>query len=238
MLPDALARRARRGAAPLVTHYDLATGARTELSAITFANWVDKTTNLLESLDVDPGTTIALPVLDERPGHWMGLIWPIAAWQRGCQVLVAPRTEVGEAALVVIGPGSSAPVAGLPTIACSLHPLGLSLRGLPPGVDDFTQLALAEPDACQSVQPDAQAIAWTDADRRLTHAEIAAIPPDARRVLVRPSDPWTTFANALAAPLLGGGSTVLVEGPADENELGRLAATERAVIPGATGSLL
>ncbi|MBK9156560.1 MAG: hypothetical protein IPM11_00175 [Micropruina sp.] len=227
----------RRGSAPLVTHYDLATGARTELSAITFANWVDKTTNLLESLDVDPGTTIALPVLDERPGHWMGLIWPIAAWQRGCQVLVAPRTEVGEAALVVIGPGSSAPVAGLPTIACSLHPLGLSLRGLPPGVDDFTQLALAEPDACQSVQPDPRALAWSDADRRLTTRRSPLHPRSLAGACASVGPVDDLSLPPLAGPLLGGGSTVLVEGPADADELraDRRLRTGRA--PGAAGSL-
>ena len=50
----ALTDRARRdGARPLVTDCDLATGARTELSGRTGANWVDKTYHLLVELEVD-----------------------------------------------------------------------------------------------------------------------------------------------------------------------------------------
>ena len=47
----ALQRRARTsGGEPLLTHYDLDTGGRTELSVAPFANWVAKTANLIEDL--------------------------------------------------------------------------------------------------------------------------------------------------------------------------------------------
>ena len=36
-----------RGSEPLITYYDLVSGERTELSGVSFANWVDKTSNLL-----------------------------------------------------------------------------------------------------------------------------------------------------------------------------------------------
>ena len=50
----ALQRRARtEGAEPLLTHYDLAGGGRTELSVATFANWVNKTANLIEDVGAD-----------------------------------------------------------------------------------------------------------------------------------------------------------------------------------------
>ena len=49
----ALADRARRsGAGAFLTWYRPETGARTELSVKTFANWVDKTANLLDTLGV------------------------------------------------------------------------------------------------------------------------------------------------------------------------------------------
>ena len=48
LIAELLARRVRSdGAAPLVTYYGTASGARTELSATTLANWVAKTSNLL-----------------------------------------------------------------------------------------------------------------------------------------------------------------------------------------------
>ena len=45
-----------QGASPLFTYYDPGGGERIELSGVSFANWVDKTSNLLvEELDVQPG---------------------------------------------------------------------------------------------------------------------------------------------------------------------------------------
>ncbi len=69
----ALADRARRaGAGALLTWYRPETGARTELSVKTFANWVDKTANLLDTLGVTglvsaPAARRAPRALDE-PG--------------------------------------------------------------------------------------------------------------------------------------------------------------------------
>ena len=58
---DLLAAALRRdAAAPLVTHYDDATGERVELSGATLANWVAKTANLLQDeFDVGPGSVVA-----------------------------------------------------------------------------------------------------------------------------------------------------------------------------------
>ncbi|MBK3590271.1 TIGR03089 family protein, partial [Streptomyces sp. MBT57] len=54
-------------ARPLVTFYDDATGERVELSVATFANWVAKTANLLQSdLAAEPGDRLALLL----PAHW------------------------------------------------------------------------------------------------------------------------------------------------------------------------
>jgi hypothetical protein len=44
---------------------------------------------------------------------------------------------------------------------------------------------------------------------------------------VRPTTAWETLAAAVLAPLLGGGSSVVVEGPVDDDALARLAAAER-----------
>ncbi len=67
----ALQRRARSsGAEPLLTHYDLAGGGRTELSVATFANWVNKTANLIE--DVGADATAALAAEAEAVQDWLG----------------------------------------------------------------------------------------------------------------------------------------------------------------------
>ncbi len=221
----ALQRRARTaGAEPLLTHYDLGSGARTELSVATFANWIAKTANLIEDVGADAGQ-VALPLAASRPGHWMTLIWPPAAWQRECTVSV----DVAGADLVVIGPDD--PVAVLPgaTFACSLHPLGLGLRDLPAGVLDFSTEALAQPDQAGTLPSGPNAPAWIDGGTVLSHAQVADVTPVAGRVLVRPGDPLGTLRAAIIAPLLGGGSVVLVEGEADDARLAAIRRSERCV---------
>lgn len=221
----ALQRRARRaGAEPLLTHYDLGTGGRTELSVATFANWVAKTANLIEDAGADAGQ-LGVPLASTRPGHWMTLIWPLAGWQRECTV--SPDAEGAD--LVVIGPDD--PVAVLPgaTFACSLHPLGLGLRDLPSGVLDFSTEALAQPDQAGTLPSGPHAPAWIENGTVLSHAEVADVAPVAERVLVRPGTALGTLRGALIAPLLGGGSAVLVEGGADDARLAAIRRSERCV---------
>ena len=219
-----LAQQARRlGGSALLTHYRPSHGERTELSWSSFANWADKTANLLDELGVDDSSTVALPVLAEAPAHWMSLVWPFALWQRGLTARVVPRDEAGGSDLVVLGPDAPAPV-GLETLACSLHPWGLALSGLPAGVTDFSSEALAQPDAHADSPVDPGGAAWTDATRTVTFAELLALTPSSERVASRPATAWEATA-LLTRAILGGGSLVLVDGPGD---LDRLAADERA----------
>lgn len=224
-LVQALTQRCQRnGAAPLLTWYEPSTGARTELSGRTFANWVDKTVNLLAELE--PSGPIAGEITLHHPGHWMSLIWPMAAWQFGAGYLAGPAT--GESDLVIVGPESPTARPGVTTLACSLHPLGLGLPGLPPGVIDFSTEALAQPDAHFSNPVSAEATAWLGSGNSRSHAETGAVQPSAARRLVRPGDGWETFAAALAAPLLGGGSSVIVTGPASPAQLEQIGGSEHA----------
>lgn len=225
-LIDVLALRVRsQGSRPLLTYYNPAAGERTEFSGTSFANWVDKTANLLATLGVD-GSLVAGPVAPAHPGHWVSLIWPLACWQHGSAWAAVAPPPAG-AALAVIGPEE--PRALLPgaTLACSLHPLGLPLAGLPAGVADYTTEVLAEPDAHWATPVLPAAPAWLDAGRELSHADLLAVEPITGRVLVRPSDPWRTLADAVLRPLLGGGSAVVVAGAVDDARLERIAASER-----------
>jgi uncharacterized protein (TIGR03089 family) len=221
----ALTERARRGGSePLLTWYRPETGGRTELSVRTFANWVDKTANLLDSLGIEG--RVAGPVSLAYPGHWMSMVWPLATWQHGGGYLAGDPDA--ETELVVVGPADPLPHPGVITIACSLHPLGLGLRGLPDGVLDYSGEALAEPDAHGAVPVDGAAPAWLETGTEVTHTATGDVEPRGRRVLVRPAGAWETLVAAVLAPVLGGGSAVVVEGPVEADALARIAAAERA----------
>lgn len=86
-------------ARPLVTFYDDATGERVELSVATFANWVAKTANLLQSdLAAEPGDRLALLL----PAHWQSAVWLLACSSVG--VVADVQGDPAAADLVVSGP--------------------------------------------------------------------------------------------------------------------------------------
>jgi uncharacterized protein (TIGR03089 family) len=224
-LVAALGRRARRdGGRPLITYYDLGSGARTELSGRTFANWVDKTYHLLVELDVQPGDEVALPIAVTHPGHWVTLVLIAGAWQAGA--VVVPGTSEG-AAVTAVGPEDvHADEAGA-VLACSLHPLGFGFtEPLPTGVIDFSIDVRSQPDAHAEESVPESAPAWRDGTAILSHADLAAASPVSERVLVRPTTPLATLRAGYVAPLLGGGSAVIVLGD-DEEAISRIVAEER-----------
>lgn len=206
------------GGAPLLTHYGPA-GERTELSVASFANWVAKTVNLLDDVGLVEGDVVALPVVAERPAHWMALVWPFALWQAG----LAARPEAPDADLVVLGPDDPRPVAPT-TLACSLDPWGRALADLPDGVGDYSSEALAQPDAARSAPASLDSIAWADAGRDLTVGEVAALEPITDRILAAPATAWEAVS-LLARAILGGGSVVFTESGGDP---ARTASSEKA----------
>lgn len=219
-------RQATQAAQPLLTCYDLADGSRVEFSARTFANWVDKTAGLMGSLGFDTEPDVGLPLLLTHPGHWVGLVWSLATWQLGGTVTAQPRDDLDRVDLAVVGPEQPNPVPGVETVACSLHPLGAGLAQRSAGVTDYAEV-LSQPDVhWREGLPGT----WLD-DGHTRHAEasLQAVEPRDARLLVRPAgDPWTDLATMLVAPLLGGGSTVVVRGRGDEQRLAAIAASERA----------
>jgi hypothetical protein len=73
--------------------------------------------------------------------------------------------------------------------------------------------------------PESEA-AWRDDDGELDFAQLAAVPPVAERVLVRPTTARETLLAAYVGPLLGGGSAVVVVGD-DADAIARIATQER-----------
>jgi uncharacterized protein (TIGR03089 family) len=220
-----------RGASPLLTYYDLTTGERTELSGVSVANWVDKTSNLLvDEFDAGSGDAVELGLAERNPGHWVTLVWQLACWQVGAMVTLGRRSSAN---VVVVGPAE--PIADSPgttVLMCSLHPLGLPLPEPPPaGVLDYALEVRTQPDQHAAIPQSGLAPAWHDPARQLTQADLVTGAAMDRRRLIRPSDPWTTTREGLLAPLLGGGSSVFVASPAGPEQLIHIAEQEHADLP-------
>jgi len=226
LVTERLRRRTRtHGADPLVTYYGLDSGERTELSTTTFANWVDKTSNLLvDELMLVPDDRVELALAERHPGHWVTLVWAAACWQVG---LTVTHRRSG-AQLVVCGPDWSAYADAPDLVACSLHPLGLGFREPPPApIVDYTLEVRGQPDGYAASPLSGLAPAWEDPDRGLTQAELlVGLEGPAERRLVAAGEPWTTLREALLRPLVTGGSAVVVAGD-DPDALPGICAQER-----------
>ncbi|WBQ03996.1 TIGR03089 family protein [Kribbella sp. CA-293567] len=198
-LPELFGAAVRRdGANPLLTYYDDVTGERIELSAVTTANWVAKTANLLvDEYDLEAGETVAIGL----PPHWLGVVWALSAWSAGAEV------TTGEGTVAITGPDFA--VRGTrETIASALLPLGGRFREpLPAGVHDYGAEVYNHPDLFVPFDPpQADAPAYDGK----THAElIAAAAPISDRVLTTTSLVVPAGIGTLIGVIAGGGSIVL-----------------------------
>lgn len=232
LVADLLRSRVREaGADPLVTYYDVDRGERVELSAVTFANWVAKAANLLSfDISVAAGDAVALPLARTSPGHWMTAVWEVAIWQVGAYVDLA-FDPAEHPDVLVCGPDWRGYAdTAVDVLACSLHPFATGLGpGLSAWVTDVDLAVRAQPDNYVSMPVDPTALAWVDADRRLTQFELVAGPAEPERRLIVPGEAWTTVRAGLIAALGSGGSVVVVVGgtPRDQAEIG---SAERVVV--------
>ncbi len=226
LLAERLRRRVRAdGSAPLLTFYDLDSGARTELSATSFSNWVDKTSNLLvDEVAVDEGDVISMPLAVEAPGHWLTAVWQLACWQVG---LVVDVSSPPLPAAVVTGRQWQGHAAR-EVFACALHPLGFGFgEPLPNGVRDYAVEVRSHADQFFGPSPEAAATAWVDAERSLSQADLISAQGSPARRLVRAGEPWATCRDSVVTALVTGGSAVVVVG-GDRDQITRIADSERA----------
>ncbi|MEV0218586.1 TIGR03089 family protein [Streptomyces sp. NPDC050704] len=205
-------------ARPLLTFYDDATGERVELSVATFANWVAKTANLIQSeLAAEPGERIALLL----PAHWQTAVWLLACSSVG--VVADVGGDAGAADHVVAGPGQFD--AGLACsgerIALSLAPLGRRFPQPPAGYADYAVEVPSQGDLFRPYAPvDPEGAALVVAGAELTGAEVVErargdapgldlTGPGSRILSALPYDTWEGLSAGLYAPLAVGGSVVL-----------------------------
>ncbi len=228
LVADRLRRRVRTaGAEPLITYYEVETGVRTELSAVTFGNWVDKTCNLVaDELLLAPGDVVELAAATTHPGHWVTACWQLACWQLGLTVSVGSGLP---SKVIVTGPEwGGHRDAQVEVLACSMHPLGLGLAPPPDApVLDFALEVRGQPDGFAPPPQSGLRLAWADAERQLTQAELIEPQGPTARRLVRASDPWATCRDGVLTAIVTGGSVVVVVG-GDEAQRAKIAADERA----------
>lgn len=214
---DGLLRGIADPAQPFLTYYDSASSERIELSAITTANWVAKTSNfLVDGLDVEHGTRIRI----DLPTHWESFVWILSAWNVGA-VLVDSGADIA-----VVGPSREADEKV--RVALSLKPLGMRFDNPPEGFIDYNAEVLGHGDQFQSFDPptdDSPALDLGGLVR--SHAEAYdAVEPHTGRVLLEPG-PLARDAKALIAAGKGNGSLV-VAANATSVQRDRIAADERA----------
>ncbi|MFJ5265851.1 TIGR03089 family protein [Streptomyces sp. NPDC088387] len=207
-------------ARPLVTFYDDATGERVELSVATFANWVAKTSNLLQDgLSAEPGDRVALLL----PAHWQTAVWLLACASVG--VVADVGGDPSKADFVVTGPDSveAGRACRGERYALSLAPLGRRfIPGPPEGYADyavdvpshgdrFVPYAVVDAEAASLVVAGAE-FSGADVVRRAVAdaGSLGLTGPGARLLSGLSYDTWEGLSAGLFSPLASGGSVVLV----------------------------
>ncbi|NYS19962.1 TIGR03089 family protein [Streptomyces sp. SJ1-7] len=204
-------------ARPLVTFYDDATGERVELSVATFANWVAKTANLLQSdLAAAPGDRLALLL----PAHWQSAVWLLACSSAG--VVADVQGDPAAADLVVSGPDTleRARACRGERVALALRPLGGRFPQPPAGFADYAVEVPSQGDRFTPYAPvDPEAPALTVGGVELSgtqlvskareDAEALGLAPGSRLLTGHTYDTWEGLSTGLFAPLASGGSVVL-----------------------------
>ncbi|MGH8892329.1 MAG: TIGR03089 family protein [Actinomycetes bacterium] len=209
LLADAVRRDPSR---PLLTFYDDATGERTELSVLTFANWVAKTANLLrDDLDAQPGerATIAFPV------HWQAAVWVQACWEVGMVV----DLTAGEAAAVAVVTHEAAAADADAVVSLGLGPMGLPRPGGSPSYRtalDYDREVPGHGDRFDPTPGAAVAAGLVVADGALGAADLVAaatvassLEPGGRLLVTDPIRDLDTVLGTVLVPLASSVTAVL-----------------------------
>lgn len=216
---DQLLRLAPDPSQPLLTYYDLSTGERVELSTVTTANWVAKTSNfLVDDLDATPGTRLRIGL----PSHWLRTVWILSAWNIGAAIVDADGD---------IGLSGPELVADEPVrVAASLRPLGGRFLTPPLGFLDLGTEVPGHGDHFVALdRPEPSTLALDLDGIRRTHSEMLDDQtPDRTRRVVAPGT-VARDAGLIASACLGGGSLVIVAS-ATPDEIARVATQEAGVL--------
>jgi uncharacterized protein (TIGR03089 family) len=218
-------------AQPFVTYYGDGSHDRAELSARSLANWVAKTYFLLtDELGLGRGNTAYI----DLPAHWISVAPLLGCWTAGLEVVTDPtRADVGfvDAKRAL----SAVEIPDVFVIAPDSAAIGLKPERVPPGMADYVAAVRLQADSWAAVRPPA-----ADTDPALdsqTRAELVAVAvdraqqlglnPGARLITGRDWHGPRDWVDLVVAPLVVGGSIVLVHNGSD---LERRRLQERATV--------
>ncbi len=252
-MPDVVTALLRRGdlTRPVLTWQDVASGARVELSLATLDNWVAKTGGLLQDgLGIAAGDRVRLSL----PTHWLAVTWALGCWAVGAVVEPADLADGPTPALEVFGE-DRAPRTSAPGVVVGLAPLGGPARSRVDIVADTVVDAGAEvlghPDELFVHDPPNSSTAAVvgsdgaliDHQALLAQAQVAAqalgLEPGSRLLAADQPCDAAGLVHTVVAPLLMGGSVLLVHGRGDLERAGGLdaiVARERVAVVAPLGS--
>jgi uncharacterized protein (TIGR03089 family) len=204
---------------------------RVELSGRVLDNWVAKTSNLLQDeLDATPGMRVRL----DLPAHWKSIIWALAVWQLGMEVVLDSNSDsdIDSADVLATAAPEDAEPGFDAVVAVPLPALAMKWPGdLPAGVIDYAAEVRSHGDVFMAHEdPDPQHPALRNpAGDPVRHADLlesfAAGHEAGARLLVRADEGLeSALANALGA-WKNDGSVVLVHGDVELTD--KLLAAER-----------
>jgi uncharacterized protein (TIGR03089 family) len=154
-------------------------------------------------------------------------VWELACWQVGAVVDLTNPTQL---TTVVTGRHWQGHAAG-DVFACALHPLGFGFdEPVPDGIRDYAIEVRSHADTYVGYPPEPDAIAWVDAERTLTQADLVDVDGPPVRRQIRAGDPWATCRDGVVTALVTGGSAVVVVG-GDADQFVRIAESERVHAP-------
>lgn len=207
-IPALLTTWAAGTAGPMLTWYG-PDADRIELTGKVLTNWVTKATNLLqEEADAAPGTRVSL----DLPTHWRTLIWALATWNCGAEVVLAGSPEEAGTEVDVQVSAAADPAPAPVTISIALPSLARQVDELPAGAIDGAAELMAQPDVlilAPEWDPGARALG------QIRHADLAEAHPlgdgeiSAGRYLIAPVSPESAIRSC-ASVWFAGGSVVLV----------------------------
>lgn len=128
-------------AQPLLTFYDDATGERTELSAVTLANWAAKTANMIrDEFGLSPSDAVAV----DLPTHWQSAAILLGTWWVGGDVKPGPSDS--SAALAFCSADRIDAQQADEILVADLTPFAQGISDLPAGIGDYATTVRAHGD--------------------------------------------------------------------------------------------
>jgi uncharacterized protein (TIGR03089 family) len=201
----------RAGSQPFVTYYDEATGERTELSVRSLGNWVAKTHFLLiDELGLGVGSSAFLAL----PAHWISVPAVFGCLTAGLEIV----SDSSLADVAFVGPDTVPD--GVPdvyAVAPASAAVGFG-ASVPQGASDYVASVRPQADAWSGVQllagPSDPCLAGRTRAEVVEWARSSSLPDGARVLTTRDWNSADDLVDTLLAPLVVGGSVVVVRNAA------------------------